>query len=201
MRHVILFSTPSEEVLQQIFPDLFPTDLPRKVLAYMPSDGALQGKSYERLREAWQDIAREHDADFLAIDNSLIHAEEEQKKLLAANILVITGGNPCMLLRNLRRSGLDQTVLEFARRDPGIIAGYSAGAMVCTPSVALSTVGPWQDDNIGVGLTDFEALHLVDYEVFPHYSDDMQPFFDRYVQMAKYPIKPLRDDEFFIHKW
>lgn len=198
MRCLILFSMPSETVFQHLFPSLFPPDLPHKVLACMPSDGALTGRRYELFRESWQSIASAHNAEFLYIDNSVLDATEEQRKLSRANILMITGGNCCVLLRNLRRSGLDKAVLAFARKDPSIIAGYSAGAMVCTPSVALAASGPGENENLGVGLTNFEALRLVDYEILPHYTDDMRAFYESYAKAAAHPVRPLRDDEFII---
>lgn len=201
MRRLILFSMPSEEVLERLFPHLFPADLPRKVLACMPSDGALEGRRYELFRESWQRLTREHVAELLVIDNSVLDATEERAKLQMANILLITGGNPCVLLRNLRRSGLDKAILEFARKDSIVLAGYSAGAMIYTPSIALSTFGPWQDDNVEVRLTNFEALHLVEYEIIPHYTDDMSFLHKRYEQMAKHSVRTLRDDEFIIHEW
>lgn len=200
MRRLILFSMPSEAVFERLFPALFPSALPNKVLACMPCEGALEGRRQELFQASWQALAREHGASCLFLDNALLDATEERARLLSANILLITGGNVCVLLRNLRRSGLDQAILDFARKDPAIIAGYSAGAMICTPSVEFAAFAAEFDENASVGLTDFRALHLVDYEIIPHYSADLQSSYVRYQRQATHPIRLLSDEDFLIQE-
>ncbi|HEU5229086.1 MAG TPA: Type 1 glutamine amidotransferase-like domain-containing protein [Ktedonobacteraceae bacterium] len=195
MRRILLFSHVTEEAQRRVFPLLFPDQLSPKVFACMPANGALHGRSYELFCDSWQAIAQQHHAEFVYIDNAQEDAEEERVKLQRANILCITGGNACLLLRNLRRSGLDRGIKDFARKEQYVLAGYSAGAMVLTPTVRLAAWEPF-NENREVGLTTFEALGLVNYEVFPHYSAETQAAFERYRCSSPNLVKPLTDDAY-----
>ena len=198
MKRLILFSHVTELAQQRVLPLLFPGEIQHKVFACMPSDGSLRGKRYELFTDSWRSIASRHHAEFLYIDNSKENATEESAKLNRANILLITGGNSCVLLRNLRRSGLDKALIGFAQKDQYVIAGYSAGAMVLTPSVQLAAFTPWENENEGVGLTNFDALHLVDYEVFPHYNDELKETLELYRKVTPNVVKPIADDEYIV---
>ena len=198
MKHLILFSNTTEVAMKQIVPLLFPQDMLHKVFAYMPSDGGLRGERYERFTNSWRMLAGQHNAEFLYVDNSLLDVQEEIEKLRWANILLITGGNSLVLLRNLRRSGLDQAIIEMAKRERTILAGFSAGAMIFTPTVQLAMFDLWRDDNSDAQLTNFDALCFVDYEVFPHYSEEMKPIFEQYVRTTPNVVKTIRDDEYIV---
>ena len=162
----------------------------------MPGDGSLRGRQYVLFCDSWRAIANHYGAEFLYIDNSKEDASEERAKLQRANILLITGGNACVLLRNVRRAGLDQAIKNFAQKDHYVIAGYSAGAMLLTPTVQLAAFDPWAHENSGVGLANFDALHLVNYEIFPHYAETAKEMFERYTNMTPYAVKPIADDEY-----
>ena len=194
MRRLILFSMPTEQVKGAIVPLMFPETIQHKVFAYMPSEGVLRNKKYESFMYEWQAIAHQHDTQFLLIDNAKEDVAEERAKLSRANILLITGGNPCILLRNLRNSGMDKIIIELAHKEQCILAGYSAGAMIFSPTIHMAS----GNDNIEVGLTNFDSLDFVDYEVFPHYSEETKQMFEQYRQAAQHPVKPIRDDEYIV---
>lgn len=198
MKRLLLFSHVIEAAQRRVFPLLFPEDLQPKVFACMPGDGALQGRRYSLFCDSWRTIANQHGAEFLYIDNSKAREDtaEEWAKIRSANILLITGGNACVLLRNIRRSGLDQAILDFTQKEAFVLAGYSAGAMLLTPTIQLAAFGPEPNENEGVGLTTFDALHLVNYEIFPHYSDETKELFEQYTHVTTYDVKPLADDEY-----
>ena len=76
----------------------------------------------------------------------------------------IGGGNTYALLRRLRQAGLLEPLRERARA--GLpYAGSSAGSNVAGPNIL--TTNDW---NV-VGLTAFEALGLVPFNVNPHYRE------------------------------
>jgi len=54
--------------------------------------------------------------------------------------LIISGGDPFQLLINLRESGLDRAIIQFTKRDEFILAGYSAGAYVPTPTLEITKI-------------------------------------------------------------
>jgi len=195
MKRLILFSHVTEIAQQRVFPLLFPDEIPHKVFACMPGDGSLRDRQYLLFCDSWKAIANRYGAEFLYIDNSKDDASEELAKLRRANILLITGGNACVLLRNVRKSGLDQAIKDFAQKDHYVVAGYSAGAMLLTPTVQLAAFELWRQENKEVGLTTFDALHLVDFEVFPHYDETAKEMFDRYTRITPYTVKPIADDE------
>jgi len=202
MKRIILFSHVLESVLQNVLPLIFPESLKPKIFACMPCDGAsMQGRRYELFVSSWNDIAAQHQAEFVFINNAgkTEHERQDAKnKLLRANILLITGGNVCVLLKNLRLSGLGQAILAFTQKEQYILAGYSAGAMILTPTVELAAVDPLANENKDVGLTDFAALHLVDFEIFPHYEETRKDFLQRYQTVTPHPVKPLKDEDYLL---
>ena len=168
MKRIVLFSTLTETNHETVLRHIFLTDIQDKVFSYMPSSGI---KGAEQYIEEWRSISRQYGAQFNIIDNSA-RSSEEQRKLLLSNILVISGGNTFTLLHNLQKSGLDKTIGEFTRKSDFVLAGFSAGAIVLTPSIDVSSL-PNFDENL-VELEDFSGLGVVDFEVFPHYNERSQ---------------------------
>ena len=199
MKRLILFSHVLESVLQDVLPLMFPERLQPKIFACMPCDGSLMtGRRYELFVSSWKAIAQQYQAEFVFLNNASRMGSEERDKLLRATVLLITGGNVCALLRNLRRSGLDQAILDFTRKEQYVLAGYSAGAMILTPTVQFAAINPLSDENKDVGLTDFTALGLVDFEIFPHYDETQRAFLEEYRSVAACPVRTLRDDEYLL---
>ncbi len=84
--------------------------------------------------------------------------------LSRVDAVFIGGGNTYALLRRLRQAGLLEPLRERARA--GLpYAGSSAGSNVAGPTIL--TTNDW---NV-VGLTAFEALGLVPFNVNPHYLE------------------------------
>ena len=194
MKRLILFSLLTEQIKQKIVPLTFPKEIQHKVFAYMPSEGVERNRKYESFTHEWQVIASQHDAQFLLIDNATEDVAEERAKLSSANVLLITGGNPCILLSNLRKSGMDKVIAALSTKDDCVLAGYSAGAMIFTPTVQMCA----GEDNRNTQLTNFDALNFVDYEIFPHYSEQSKAEFEQYKQKTLYIVKPIADDEYIV---
>lgn len=131
----------------------------------MPSDGI--GGAHDYIRQ-WEVIAEQYAAR-LSVINNRVRSAEEQNKLLAADILIISGGNTFSLLHNLRESGLDRSIKQFLNKPDFVLAGFSAGALVLTPTIKVCSL-PGFDENL-IGLKNLEALNIVDFEVFPHYEE------------------------------
>src|SRR5258707_9745273 len=198
MKRLILFSRPEETVKRKIVPWLFPDEIGQKVVAFLPSEGLCGSEKYVALAPEWEALAEQHHAEFVLIDNAAEKAAEERAKLRRANILFITGGNTCLLLRNLRRSGLDRSIREFIQQEHYVLAGYSAGAMILTPSIAYEVVAFDPFANEEAGLLDFEGLHLVEYEIAPHYIDEDKEMLEAYRKTRYHEVRALTDDEFLI---
>lgn len=191
MKRVVLFSTITDTNSQPILSDIFSDKIKDKVLAYMPSDGVGSSATYI---EEWRSYAQRFETGFNVIDN---HSSDEleKAKLLDSNILLISGGNTFTLLNNLRKSGLDQAVLKFTQKPNFILSGFSAGALVLTPTIAVCSL-PNFDENM-VGLTDFEGLGIVDFEVFPHYVNGLHnEIIETYKRTSRYQVKEISDEDF-----
>jgi len=157
----------------------------------MPSDGIADAGTYI---EEWRSYAQRFGAGFNVVDN---HSSDgaEKVKLLDANILLISGGNTFSLLDNLRKSGLDQTIIEFTQKSNFILSGFSAGALVLTPTIAICNL-PNFDKNL-VGITDLTGLGIFDFEVFPHYADDVhKKILENYRSTTHHQVREMSDEDY-----
>lgn len=196
MERLILFSQPTEQNSLELTKALFPVELKGGEFAYMPSDGRNTKQVYT---DHWRSIAEEKGFRFVFIDN-MQEGEDaltEAEKVLSADILLISGGNTFELLDNLRKSGLDNTILEFRKKQQHVLSGFSAGAIVLTPRIDVASEAGG-DENV-VGITDLAGLGLIDFEVFPHYNELTDTtILEEYRQKSPYKVKALTDDELLV---
>ena len=192
MKRIVLFSTPTAGNIEKILEQIFPKELENKVFAYMPSGGANAPQKYI---DEWEGYAEKNNAGFNLINNSLVGSSEEYDKLINSNILAISGGNTFTLLNNLRKSGLDKAIIEFTKKDNFVLSGFSAGALVLTPTIKICSLPNFDDNNVGV--KDFTGLGIVDFEVFPHYDETSQKeLLDKYRLTTKHEVKEITNEEF-----
>ena len=157
----------------------------------MPSNGV---KGSEPYIEQWRVIAQEYYAEFNVIDNSVNDAEE-QKRLLSSNIFLISGGNTFELLQNLRNSGLDKSIEQFAEKSDFVLAGFSAGAVVLTPTIELCNL-PDFDENL-VGLKNLNGIGIVNFEVFPHFNEHLHKVtLERYRKTTPNTVREITDEDY-----
>ncbi|MCB9824008.1 Type 1 glutamine amidotransferase-like domain-containing protein [Candidatus Nomurabacteria bacterium] len=197
MKRYVLFSMPMPEVIRKITPLLFPKELARKVFAYMPSDGS-DTESNEKYTPFWEILAKDLDAKFNFIDNSSSD-DSEKEKLRESNILLITGGNTFTLLNNIRSNELDKEIIKMTNKDDFVIAGFSAGAAILTPTINIVTK-EWSygKDSNNVGLDNLAGLNLVDFEVLPHYTETDEESLEKYSKQSKYDVEPIPDDFYIV---
>lgn len=188
---------PMPEVIRKITPLLFPKELARKVFAYMPSDGS-DTESNEKYTPFWEILAKDLDAKFNFIDNSSSD-DSEKEKLRESNILLITGGNTFTLLNNIRSNELDKEIIKMTNKDDFVIAGFSAGAAILTPTINIVTK-EWSygKDSNNVGLDNLAGLNLVDFEVLPHYTETDEESLEKYSKQSKYDVEPIPDDFYIV---
>lgn len=191
MKRVLLFSTLTASNRKVVLGQLFPNEIQNKIFTYIPSGGIKGSGPYIK---QWREIAQEYNAEFNVIDNSVNDAEE-QRKLLYSNILLISGGNTFELLQNLRSSGLDKSIEEFAKKSDFVLAGFSAGAMVLTPAIEICNL-PDFDENL-VGLKDLTGLSIVNFEVFPHYNEHLQKAtLESYQKTTDNSVREITDEDY-----
>lgn len=190
MKRIVLFSTPTPTNIDKILARIFPAEMKKKIFAYMPSDGRSCPQNFI---DEWKGYAQKNGAEFRYIDNSKPRESNEAQKLLDSNILAISGGNTFKLLDNLRKSGLDKAIIEFARKDEFVLSGFSAGALVLTPTIEICNL-PIYDEN-QAGLKDFTGLGIVDFEVFPHYEEaSHEELLNKYRSTAKHEVKEITNE-------
>lgn len=104
---------------------------------------------------------------------SLPGAGAQLREVLATSgLLWVRGGNPFVLLRALRASGLDLILRELLAKDAIVYGGYSAGPAMLTPSLhGIELV----DDPVAVPpgydpAPVWECLGLLPYAIAPHYK-------------------------------
>jgi dipeptidase E len=101
----------------------------------------------------------------LGVEVEHVHWERQPLKALErVDALFVGGGNTYALLDRVRSSGLLDAVQARAR-DGMPYAGASAGANLAGPTIL--TTNDW---NV-VALAHFGALHLVPFNINPHYKD------------------------------
>lgn len=189
MKRITLFSTLTPQNKDLVLGAIFPDEIENKRLAYMPSEGV---KATPQLFiDEWQNIADKYNASFTLIDNT---SSDDVNSLLQSNILIISGGNTFTLLNNLRQTGLDQVVKRYISKSEFSLAGYSAGAIVLTPSIEICNL-PDFDTNT-VRLDDMTGLSVVDFEIFPHYDAKLhRELLAKYQSSTKRDVKPITDND------
>jgi dipeptidase E len=157
----------------------------------MPSGGIHGAEDYIL---QWKDITYEYGVSFSTIDNTSIN-QQESDKLLNADVLLISGGNTFQLLSNLRKSGLDKAIMELSHKQNVTIAGFSAGALVLTPTIRICNL-PGFDENL-VGINDLRGLGIVDFELFPHFEKQShESILNEYRKGTNNQVREISDEEF-----
>jgi len=203
MKRIVLFSTPyNNENFHDILNLIFPHSMKNKLPLFMPSQGI--SNTLQKYFDDWEGYAEEFNTNLEYIDNSVIDDASEKEKLRNSNILIISGGDPFQLLYNLRKSGLGTAITQFAKKEEFIIAGYSAGAYVLTPTLEVPILF---NDNYPGGkkyktldkIKDFTGLGIVDFEIFAHYSEvHHKKILDHYVESRGNNVKTIADNEFLV---
>lgn len=131
--------------------------------------------------------------------------EELKEVLTQFGLIWVRGGNVFILKRAFEQSGLNKILPELLQKDAFVYGGYSAGAIVVTPTL------------IGVDIVDdaaqippgysadfsWEGLNLVPYSIAPHFESN-HPESEKISQVVQYfkvnniPFKSLRDGEVLV---
>lgn len=145
----------------------------------------------------WEEYSEKNNAKLITIDNSKRdeEAEIEAEKLRSSNILIITGGNTFKLLNHLRKSGLDRAIVEFWNKDEVVLSGFSAGAIVLSPSIETARI---DGDVNEPGLTDLTGLKIVNFEIWPHYEPDQTEKVADYKSKILSELKLIGNDEVLV---
>ena len=196
-KRLVLFSQPSPNIWKKLDDVLFPEYLEGMIFAYMPCEGDAVELNAQSAK-IWEEYTEKNNAKLVSIDNSKrgSEAEIEINKLKTADILMITGGNTFKLLDHLRKSGLDEAIKEFWKKDRVVIGGFSAGAIILSPSIQTAKTGC--PDVNEPGLTDLSALNIVDFEIWPHYESAQELEYKQYREGKEMEVVTIANDEMLV---
>lgn len=113
----------------------------------------------------------EKELEYLGLSVDLFDIDTQPAEALREyDVVELIGGSPYYLLNSIRKHGAENVLAEIAKTK--LLIGWSAGAMVLQPTIALidcfapelNTIGT--DERIGLNLTDVQIL--------PHYNKLMK---------------------------
>jgi dipeptidase E len=134
-------------------------------------------------------------------------AEALRSAVADVSLIWAMGGNAFLLRRAFESSGLDEYLIERRGDEALVYGGYSAGAIVVTPTLrGIELVDPPSATAAGYdGEVVWEGVGLVPYSLAPHYKSDHpdSKFIDdvvEYFVANEMPFKALRDGEVIISR-
>ena len=147
-------------------------------LAYIPSQSDLQRKYFNQKVEWYKQFGI---TDLLYFDVDKEYNEKKIDELLACDAIFLSGGNTYYFLNSLKKREFLPKLREYVRTG-GILIGVSAGSIIMSKTIDITTL---HDENT-IGLKDYTALGLVDFEFFPHLDHNMKQYLE---DLKKYSIK------------
>jgi dipeptidase E len=102
-------------------------------------------------------------------------SDKLKKVLKKYNTVYVRGGNVFILRRAFQESGFDKILLEYAKRDDFVYAGFGAGACVLSPDLnGLQRVDDPELDPEGYkpDVRVYEGVGLIDFSIAPHFRSD-----------------------------
>jgi len=157
------------------FMELLAKKSPR--LAYIPSQLDLQRKYFNQKVEWCKQFGI---TNLLYFDVDKEYDERKIDELLACDAILLSGGNTYYFLNSLKKHEFLPKLREYVRVG-GILIGVSAGSIIMSKTIDIATL----NDENAIGLKDYTALGLVDFEFFPHLNDNMKQYLE---DLKKYSI-------------
>ena len=109
-----------------------------------------------------------------------------------ADIIWLAGGYWGYLMYWMRRLELDRKIPELAKKGT-ILVGSSAGSGVMSKTLAIAEWWRYEADQLPepeIGASIFPGLGLVDFDIYPHYKDDLHDYIsEHYTGNKMYPLK------------
>jgi len=102
-------------------------------------------------------------------------SDEVKARMENAKVIVCAGGNTFYLLYHMKKSGFDKLLPTLFMKHI-IYVGSSAGSCVCSPDI--SYVKDEDDSALAPELKDFSGLSLVNFEIYPHRTEEIPSTLD-----------------------
>ncbi len=102
------------------------------------------------------------------MDVAAMETSQIKELLKNCSCLYISGGNTFYLLQELKRKGIDKTIVD--RVSDGIVyIGESAGAIIASADIEYNQI--MDDKTVAEDLKDYSGMNLFNSYILPHYGE------------------------------
>lgn len=162
--------------------------------------GLIPTAAYPEIIKEWFDITigsmERHGMEVEVIDLKVENIESLEEKLSNKDVIYVNGGNTFWLLKWVRESGFDKIIQGLTEKDK-IYFGVSAGSILAGPNIESAgwdDGGGWGDDNF-LNLKDTRGLNLVDFVVYPHFTEEQRKLVESESREVDYKVIPIGDQQ------
>lgn len=149
---------PKNEIIDRRFLDITGKSKPK--LAYIPSASDRTKKHYLEKTSYYRKYGIN---DLLYFDLNKEYDPSLMGELLSCDAIHLSGGDPFQFLGAIKKRSFGH-ILKSYYLEGGILLGVSAGAIVLTPSVEISTIFYKSQ------IKDHEAVGMVNFHFLPHWN-------------------------------
>jgi dipeptidase E len=103
----------------------------------------------------------------------------KRRKLLDSDAIFLGGGNTFYFLYWLKKTKLFNELKKFVAKGK-VLAGMSAGAILCNDNILMASVPAFDRDENEVNIRNWSALKLTPFYFFPHFKNS-----NRYINALK----------------
>lgn len=167
MKKLVLHSDqiPGKTQVDEVFLNFFENKKPK--IAYIPSKSDLTRKYFNKKVEWYKQFGIN---DFLYFDIDQEYNEEKIPELISCDAIFLSGGNTYYFLNSMKNRNFLPVLKNYVKKG-GILIGVSAGSIIMSKTIAISSVADdMADEQNLVGLKDFSALGLINFEFYPHFD-------------------------------
>jgi dipeptidase E len=122
-----------------------------------------------------------------------MHNPIEVSGLGSFGVVYVCGGNTFSILNKLRETGLDIFIIQQVHAG-AVYVGVSAGSIIAGPSIEIASWGSEGDKN-EIGLKDMTGFNLVDFEVFPHFHEELHSEIEEFKKKVPYKVFELTNNQ------
>jgi dipeptidase E len=178
MKKIVLHSKQIEgnTEVDEAFLELLSTDKPK--IGYIPSCSDLDRKYFKEQKDWYKRFGID---DLFYFDLDKEFDQSKTKELLSCDAIFLSGGDTIYFLKNIQAHGFVKILRQYVE-DGGILIGVSAGSVLMTSNIEISTLDHNHDTK---KLEDMSALDLVGFEFYPHLNRNRDIFLDEIKQYSK----------------
>lgn len=162
----------------------------RKRIAYIPTayNGENAYGTWKEESSTWK-LVQTLNAHITPVVLEEYKNDSVRSALENQDIIWFAGGSCGYLMYWVRRCGIDAFLPELLQKS-AVYVGSSAGSMITAPTLNLVR---WYIGEEERGAKDIPSLHLVDFEIYPHYEDHLLPEIQKHATPT--PLYLLKNGE------